>query len=47
MKNFDKAVVINSVTLSDYTFGKDAAKKDIVMANALYEYFIAASDYAE
>jgi hypothetical protein len=27
MKNFDKAVVVNSVTLSDYTFGKDAAKK--------------------
>jgi len=26
MKNFDKAVVINSVTLSDYTFGKNAAK---------------------
>lgn len=27
IKNFDKAVVINSVTLNDYTFGKDAAKK--------------------
>jgi len=27
IKNFDKAVVINSVNISDYTFGKDAAKK--------------------
>ena len=26
---------------------KDAAKKDVAMANALYEYFIAATDYAE
>lgn len=27
IKSFDKAVVINSVNISDYTFGKDAAKK--------------------
>lgn len=27
IKNFDKAILINSVNLSDYTFGKDAAKK--------------------
>lgn len=27
IKNFDKAVVINSVSISDYTFGKEAAKK--------------------
>ena len=27
IKGFDKAIIINSVNISDYTFGKDSAKK--------------------